>query len=323
MKVLDIPKSGKCGGVVFYRTHRGQYSRRHVIPHDPRTAAQRLAREVMTAVSKAWRDLLTEEERGAWRVAGPKVMSRPRLCPAGPLSGEMHFSGINCARRRIGRELLRRPPEPVVFGPNLVEELIISESQGRLRFQLRVSGPVTEDIMVLGAAPCSAGRRKCRKPAYLGLLPAPEGGMSDITEQYVQRYGEPKAGERVFIRTRQQRDGWEGPDKDVSEVVPISQGRTAARRRGSSGMWLGLNELQGLIRLHELQTAALAGWHAQGRNQRCPWESHRSRSVVPRWQCRWRKGCARGVGAVGRLWGVCALGEGERSGPWHELWHHS
>src|ERR1035441_7421512 len=114
MKVLDIPKSGKCGGVVFYRTHRGQYSRRHVIPHDPRTAAQRLggrggavqrkcggvvfsrahrgqysrrhviphdprtaaqrlAREVMTAVSKAWRDLLTEEERGAWRVAGPKV----------------------------------------------------------------------------------------------------------------------------------------------------------------------------------------------------------------------------------------------------------
>src|ERR1035438_4926508 len=230
MKVLDIPKSGKCGGVVFYRTHRGQYSRRHVIPHDPRTAAQRLAREVMTAVSKAWRDLLTEEERGAWRVAGPKVMSRPRLCPAGPLSGEMHFSGINCARRRIGRELLRRPPEPVVFGPNLVEELIISESQGRLRFQLRVSGPVTEDIMVLGAAPCSAGWRKCRKPVYLGLLPAPEGGVSDITEMYVRRFGEPKAGERVFIRTRQHTNGWEGWNKDVSEVVPVKPLVVPARR---------------------------------------------------------------------------------------------
>src|ERR1035441_3637768 len=162
MKVLDIPKSGKCGGVVYYRTHRGQYSRRYVIPHDPRTVAQRLAREIMCAVSKAWRDLLTEEERGAWRVAGPKVMSRPRLFQSGPLSGEMHFSGINCARRRIGRELLRRPPEPLVFGPNPVEGLIISEGQGRLKLELRVSGPVTEDIMVLGAAPCNAGRRKCR-----------------------------------------------------------------------------------------------------------------------------------------------------------------
>src|ERR1035437_2736820 len=230
MKVLDIPKSGRGRDVVFYRRGRGQYWRRPVVPHNPRTATQRRARAILSAVSKAWSELLTEPERRAWMAAGRKVRSHPRLGQAGPLTGEMHFAGINSARAAIGRELLRVPPERVVFGPNPVEELTVSYIQGRLRLELRVSGPVTEDIMVLGAAPCSPRWRKCRKPVYLGLLPAPEGRVSDITEMYVRRFGEPKAGERVFIRTRQQTNGWEGWNKDVSEVVPAKPLVVPARR---------------------------------------------------------------------------------------------
>jgi hypothetical protein len=79
---------------------------------------------------------------------------------------------------------------------------------------------VTEDIMVFGQAPCSAGRSKRRNVAYLGLLPVPQDGMSDITEMYIARYGEPRPGEKVFIVTRQQKDGWEGFDQETSEIVP-------------------------------------------------------------------------------------------------------
>src|ERR1035437_9797531 len=146
MKVLDIPKSGRGRQVVFYRRGRGQYWRRHVIPHNPRTAAQRRARAILSAVSKAWSELLTEQERRAWMAAGRKVRSHPRLAQSGPLTGEMHFAGINSARAAIGRELLREPPERVVFGPNPVEELAVSYIQGRLRLGLRVSGPAAEDI---------------------------------------------------------------------------------------------------------------------------------------------------------------------------------
>jgi hypothetical protein len=323
MKVLDIPKSGKCGDVVFYRVRGRQYWRRHVVPHNPRTAAQRRAREILSVVSKAWNELLTEKERRAWREAGQKVMSRPRLFQSASLTGEMHFAGINSVRLAIGRALLREPPERIMFGPNLVEELTISHDQGRLKLELRVSGPVTEDIMVLGAAPCSAGRRKCRKPAYLGLLPAPVGGMSEITEMYVRRYGEPKSGERVFIRTRQQRDGWEDWDKDVSDVVRVEVGRPSTSGRmgaNGGGMLLGLNELPGL---HELQRDAVAGWRGQWRNQPCPREMRRSRCLVTGLQFPWNRRCAKGVGGVGRPWAMCALGEGDRNGPWHELWHHS
>ena len=125
---------------------------------------------------------MTEEQRQAWIASGAKVKSHPRLSQSGRLSGEMHFEGINSARARIGREMLLWPPERVVFGPNPVEGLTISSDNGRIRLRLRVSGPVTEDIMVFGQAPCSAGRKKWRHGAYLGLLPAPQAGESDITD---------------------------------------------------------------------------------------------------------------------------------------------
>jgi hypothetical protein len=44
--------------------------------------------------------------------------------------------------------------------------------------------------------------------------------MSDITDLYIARYGEPRPGEKVFIVTRQQKDGWEGDDYETSEIVP-------------------------------------------------------------------------------------------------------
>ena len=91
--------------------------------------------------------------------------------------------------------------------------------------------------MVFGQAPCSAGRMKRRNVSYLGLLPTPEGGVSDIPELYVARYGEPKPGEKVFIVTRQQKNGWEGEDKVTSEIVPK---KPAGEQRAEA-----LNEMEG------------------------------------------------------------------------------
>ncbi|MEI6601658.1 MAG: hypothetical protein WCN21_14345 [Comamonadaceae bacterium] len=79
---------------------------------------------------------------------------------------------------------------------------------------------MADDIMVLGQAPCSAGRTKRRNVAYLGLLPTPRDGLSDITELYVARYGEPRPGEKVFVVTCQPKDGWEGFDQETREKIP-------------------------------------------------------------------------------------------------------
>jgi hypothetical protein len=223
MKMLDIPMSGRRGAHVFYMRGRTLCRRLYVVPRNVRTAARRRTRGAFGAIAKAWAKRLTEEQRQAWIVAGAKVESHPRLWQSGPLSGEMHFEGINAARWQIGAKMLPWPPEPVVFSPSPVESLAILSIDGQIRLRLRVSGPVAEDIMVFGQAPCSVGWKKWRHGAYLGLLPAPQGDECDITDMFVQRYGEPEPGKKVFIRTRQQRDGWEGWDHDLSEVVPVGQ----------------------------------------------------------------------------------------------------
>jgi hypothetical protein len=105
--------------------------------------------------------------------------------------------------------------------------------------------------MVIAQAPCSAGRKKCRHGAYMCLLPTPEGGEAEITEPYVARFGQPQAGEKVFIRVQQQRNGWEDVAIELSEVVPVVD-EAAGQEMAAGGVGTVLNELNGLKGFHKL-----------------------------------------------------------------------
>jgi hypothetical protein len=145
-----------------------------------------------------------------------------------------------------------------------------------VRLLVKVAGLLAEDIMVFGQAPCSAGRMKRRNVAYLGLLPAPQNGWSDITDIYIARYGEPRAGEKIFIVTRQQKDGWEGDDLETNEIVPEKPAGQQA---------VGTAALTLLPHMHKGCTRG-----AQGVDK----------GVIPKW-CRW---CGRVAGQgcrAGRL----------------------
>ena len=88
---------------------------------------------------------------------------------------------------------------------------------------IKLSVPTTPatDILVLGAAPWSAGASFVNHFTILGRLPAPEAGYSSIRKLYVDRYGEPAAGTRIFIRTRQLRNGWGDFPIQTNTIVPI------------------------------------------------------------------------------------------------------
>ena len=222
MKTRDIPQSGRDGAVVHCHRAGAHYVRRHVEIKDQKTDARRRVREIMEVVSKGYSEWLTEPERDVWIAAAGKLFSRPRLGQRGPLAGQVLFVKLNGPRALIGRPWLRLPTEPVVFGPSPAGELTLRREQGRVRLELAVAGPVTEDIMVLATPPCRAAWKKCRKPRFLGLLPAPVNGVSDITALYLERFGEPEPGQRIFIRTVQQRDGWESAPVDTSNLVPAN-----------------------------------------------------------------------------------------------------
>ena len=220
MKILDIPQNGKCGVFVSYKSPFGQVRRQLVVPKNTPSQARERARRDFGRWAHAWAAMLTEEQRAAWNLAGPKVQSATRLGQSGPLSGQQHFQGINSARSCIGRPALLLPPEPVVFDPSPVGQLSITNDRDGVSLLLPVSGPVTGDIMVFAQAPCSRGRSKRRNVCYIGLLPAPVNGVSNIAPLYIARFGVPAPQQKVFVVTIQQQNGWESHEHLTSAVVP-------------------------------------------------------------------------------------------------------
>ncbi len=220
MKILDIPRSGKCGQTVAFQSRYGLCLRQHV----PQKAALTPAREHVCALfgsnSRKWSARLTEEQRDRWMLAGAQVMSHPRLAQKGPLSGQQCWQAISTVRAIVGLpETLEVPARPV-FSLSNVGPLVIENDADGVRLYLAVSGELNEDIMVFGQAPCSRGRYKRRNVSYLGLLPPPIGGLSEITRLYRAKFGEPRPGQKVFIVTCQEKDGWKGLDHEASATVP-------------------------------------------------------------------------------------------------------
>jgi hypothetical protein len=107
-----------------------------------------------------------------------------------------------------------------VFFRSNVGRLVIENGADGVRLLLAVSEELNEDIMVFGQEPCSRGRYKRRNVPYLGLLPPPIGGLSEITRLYQARFGEPRPGQKVFIVTCQEKDGWKRLDLETSATVP-------------------------------------------------------------------------------------------------------
>jgi hypothetical protein len=219
MKALKSQQSGKRGTVVSFKNRYGQAERQHVIAINPRTPAQVRARSDFGRISARWRTL-TETQRKAWTATAKDTPSRSRLGQSGPLTGCALFVKINCNLAAIGLPQVDMPPDFPSFEQNPVGELSITNVGGIIEIWLSVAGTPVQPIIVSGAAPCSAGVSYVDHFANLGLLPAPTGGFSNITELYVAKYGVPPVGTRVVIRVRQQVNGWDDYPKAISAVVP-------------------------------------------------------------------------------------------------------
>ena len=220
MKILDTPRSGKCGLSVAFQSRFGLCLRQHV----PQKAALTPARQHVCALfghnSSKWSARLTREQHERWILAGAQMMSHPRLAQKGPLTGQQAWQAISTVRAVVGLpETFEVPPRPV-FSSSHLGPLVIENGAAGVRLYLPVSGELTEDIMVFGQEPCSRGRYQRRNVSFLGLLPPPIGGRSEITRLYQAKFGAPRPDQKVFLVTCQEKDGWKGLDHETSAVVP-------------------------------------------------------------------------------------------------------
>ena len=187
-----------------------------------RTAAQRRTQEGMTQFSQGWSERLTEDQRTAWMRLAEALPRRVRKRRFYRVLGHQVFRAINTVLALLGREPRTDPPPRPNFGVNPRVTLHIKGTAKGPTLKLRVSETLTEDIMVFASPPWKAGRTYCGDYRFLGLLPAPAKGWSDITRLYMKKFGVPPPNTRVFIRTWQVVDGWEnrGQMKLTNALVP-------------------------------------------------------------------------------------------------------
>jgi hypothetical protein len=221
MKILDVPQSGTIGTMVSFKTRHGQFRRRYVVPRDPRTLIQVARREAMGRARYLWRTP-TDAQRAAWNVTASSARTHPRLNQSGVLTGYLLFVKINCNRALVGQPFVLDPPDAPQFDANPVRQLLITNNDDAVSIKLRVSGKSAQFVVVLGTKPRSAGVSYVDHFTILGVRPEPVRGLSDITGLYVGKYGVPRAGSRVFIRTFQLIDGWESQPAQYSAVVPAA-----------------------------------------------------------------------------------------------------
>jgi hypothetical protein len=191
-----------------------------------RTAAQQRSQQGLTQSSQGWNDLLTEEQRIAWRRLAEYLPRRVRKGRFYRLRGHQVFRAINMVLTLLGRQPRADPPSQPKFGVNPPVTLRIKGTRRGPTLKLLVSGTPTADIMVFASPPWKAGRTYCGDYRFIGLLPAPVEHVSDITRLYVKKFGVPPPNTRIFIRTWQQVDGWEHRAlmKLTNAVVPTRGG---------------------------------------------------------------------------------------------------
>jgi hypothetical protein len=219
MRAISELQSGKRGAIVSLHTRHGQIQRQYVKPRNPKTPAQMRIRANLARFAAGWRGL-TEERRIAWTSTARDGRTRRRLGHSSYLTGCQLYIKINSARAAVGLGPLQDPPELPKFGDNPVGALVITNDNGEIALKVKVSGPSDAAIVVLGVGPRSAGVSYAWNFVTLGLLPAASRGLSDITDLYVARFGVPAPGTRVFIRTRQQINGWEDLPLQINALVP-------------------------------------------------------------------------------------------------------
>ena len=214
MRISSIPKSGRKGSVVYVNSRHGKVARQYVCPSNPQTPEQQGHRHNVRAVSGRWRTL-TPEQRAAWRIAAAHNDFVTETGSPVRRNGYNFFVSLNTRRTDLGLPQFDLPPAEPVFSPNPVAELVITNMGGKITLKLRVPSPPAQYTLVQGPAPVRTGVRCVQHFPFLGLLPAPIDGWSEITGLYVPQYGELKFGQAIWIRTCQHIDGW----IDVPNVV--------------------------------------------------------------------------------------------------------
>lgn len=121
--------SGSVGAVVFSHNRFGAYMRTRVIPVNPQSAAQVLARNRLSALTNYWYNGLTQDERDGWTTYAANVPVTNRIGQQIFLTGLNWYVACNSLRDQANGTITWNEDAPTIFNLASFNILTVTASE--------------------------------------------------------------------------------------------------------------------------------------------------------------------------------------------------
>lgn len=198
--------SGSQAGTVHSHNQFGSYTRNRVVPTNPQSGAQTLARSRLAAVATSWRGL-EDNERLDWAALGAQIVRSDPLGQTYTLKGFNAYCLINCHRLANGLALLVDAPSLDAVPVATIGAITIDNVDTMTLAYTAVGGSANNSLEVWATQPLSAGKTYAN-PSQFKKLAKFAGNVAspiDLLDEYQAVFGLAQVdgvGERVFFEIR-------------------------------------------------------------------------------------------------------------------------
>jgi hypothetical protein len=194
--LLSSAASGKMGGIVASHNRGGQYFRKHSVPTQPRTAAQKLVRNQLQAFSAAFKSLTASQVQG-WNALALTVTLKSKLGTTYHPTGQQLFVSCNKHLANVGITVQLSTPPAIPSIPGLTTFTATPVGSGTTVTSWGLATtpnlPANFAVQVRATAVMTGGRSFVGKSAYRniwGINPAPtQPTNATIFSAYIARFG--------------------------------------------------------------------------------------------------------------------------------------
>lgn len=198
---LVVDGRNKIGGHVASKNRYGSYLRTKVTPVNPQTTRQQAVRNVLATNSQAWRGL-TEPQRQGWIDAAINFPFTDIFGNTKILSGQALFVKLNGNLANVGATTISDAPSPVSL-PAITALSLVADDSANTVIVTFAPEPVPADfgIEIFATPNITPGRSFVKNQfRYVSTLLPTETSPADISAAYVAMFGDPVAGQKIFIR---------------------------------------------------------------------------------------------------------------------------
>lgn len=134
-----IQMSGSMAGNTFARNRFGNYLRARTKPVNPNSDRQLAARAILSAITEAWHENLSDAQRITWNTYAAAISWLNRLGETVNLTGFNHFVRSNTARLHVGAALILDGPTTLSL-PSVDTGFVVNGEEADDRLDVEFDG---------------------------------------------------------------------------------------------------------------------------------------------------------------------------------------